>query len=217
MEGNQMAVRQNTNLADWQLEPSKVAFAVISSLEKNCEVVTKPQMTASLEEEMEEIAAGKKTQEGVVNDSSVKLNEVIDILSEKKREIGLEIKKSVAQGNILAKCNKCPDGDLITRKSKIGKRFVGCSAYPKCTNSYPLPQKGTITPTDEICIECAAPVIVVRNQRFTYKMCLNMTCKTKDAWKKPAQKKEEVNKVEAKKETTSNVNTKETPKSTIKK
>jgi len=47
-----------------------------------------------------------------------------------------------------------------------------------------LPQKGTITSTDDICIECKAPVIKVKNKGREYKMCLTMTCKTKDSWKK---------------------------------
>ncbi|KYK36637.1 MAG: hypothetical protein AYK18_11350 [Theionarchaea archaeon DG-70] len=47
---------------------------------------------------------------------------------------------------------------------KTGKRFVGCSNYPKCTKSYPLPQKGKITFTDEAC-ECGAPLIVIGKKK----------------------------------------------------
>ena len=64
-----------------------------------------------------------------------------------------------------------------------------CSEYPNCTNSYPLPQKGTVLTTDDLCPECNAPIIKVKNRGREYKMCLDMTCKTKDAWRKKAEEK----------------------------
>jgi len=166
------------------IEASKVAISVIASLAKHCETVTKPEMTAHLEKEMDEIAAGNKTLEEVVKESVGKLHEIIDTLAEHKSEISLEIKKSIHIDNIMGKCEKCGVGNLIQRKGRTGKRFVGCSEYPRCNNSFPLPQKGTITSTDDICIECKAPVIKVKNKGREYKMCLTMTCKTKDSWKK---------------------------------
>ncbi|MBT4870774.1 MAG: DNA topoisomerase I [Candidatus Diapherotrites archaeon] len=168
------------------IEASTVAIAVISSLEKHCEVVTKPEMTAGLEKEMDEIAAGNKNLEGVVSDSVKKLHEVIDTLLEHRSELALEIKKSISTNNVIGKCNKCESGDLISRKGKSGKRFVGCNSYPACTNSFPLPQKGTIITTKELCAVCGVPVIRVKNKGREYKMCIDMNCKTKDSWRKKA-------------------------------
>jgi DNA topoisomerase I len=181
------------------IEPSKVAFAVIDSLEKNCDVVTKPDMTAHLEVEMDEIAAGKKNLEEVVKDSVVSIHEVIDTLSKNRAEFSLAIKKSISSNNIIAKCSKCENGNLIMRKGHTGKRFVGCSSYPNCNNSFPLPQKGVIIPTSEICPECSAPVIKVKNGRREYKMCLTMACVTKASWGKKTpivQKNENISKAQ---------------------
>jgi DNA topoisomerase I len=165
------------------IEASDIAIAVIDSLENSCSIVTKPEMTAQLEKEMDEIAAGKKDLKTVVDDSSNKLLTILKTLKEKKEEIRLGIRKSIHSVNVIDLCNKCNVGNLITRKGKTGKRFVGCSNYPACDNSFPLPQKGIITPTGEKCLECDAPVIKIKNGRFEYKMCLNMVCKTKDSWK----------------------------------
>ncbi len=73
---------------------------------------------------------------------------------------------------------KCPSdgGDLIIRQSKYGKRFLGCSNYPKCTVTYPLPQKGIIMPTGEICPHCGAPLLVMVNGKSKWKFCPNMKC-----------------------------------------
>jgi DNA topoisomerase-1 len=81
--------------------------------------------------------------------------------------------------NVLGTCGKC-GGDLSIRHSKRGKRFIGCSSYPKCNNSYPLPQKGLILPTKETCDTCGSPLVLVllRNRR-KWSLCVNPDCETK--------------------------------------
>jgi DNA topoisomerase-1 len=182
------------------IEPSKVAFAVIDSLEKHCDIVTKPEMTSILEKEMDEIAAGKKEQLEVVNDSGVKLKKIMDILVKNKNEVGSDIRNALRFSLVLGACEKCSKGNLVARKGRSGKRFVGCSSYPDCNNSFPLPQKGTITPTEEKCVECGAPIIKVRNGRLSYKMCLTMNCVTKKDWGKKKEEKERKEKEKEEKE-----------------
>ncbi|MFQ6127759.1 MAG: DNA topoisomerase I [Thermoplasmata archaeon] len=81
--------------------------------------------------------------------------------------------------NILGECSEC-GGDLSIRHSKKGKRFIGCSNYPKCNNSFPLPQKGLILPTKETCTTCGSPLVMVlmRNRR-KWSLCVNPDCETK--------------------------------------
>lgn len=171
------------------IEPSKVAFAVVDSLEKQSNIVTKPEMTALLEKEMDEVAAGKKEKSVVVSDSGKKLREIMDVLVKNKNDIGSGIRNALRFSQVISKCEKCGKGELVVRKGKSGKRFVGCSSYPDCTNSYPLPQKGIVTSTEEKCPECGAPIIKVRNGRIFYKMCLTMTCVTKKDWGKKKEEK----------------------------
>ncbi|MEK6959419.1 MAG: DNA topoisomerase I [archaeon] len=168
------------------IEPSKVAFAVIDSLQKHCDIVTKPKMTADLESEMDEIAAGKKQQKEVVDVSGKRLREIMDLLFKQKEIVGSEIRSALKSNEVISNCPKCQKGMLIVRRGKSGKRFVGCSSYPACVNSFPLPQKGYITPTTDFCPECKAPIIKVNSGRVNYKMCLTMACVTKKDWvKKP--------------------------------
>jgi len=74
--------------------------------------------------------------------------------------------------NYLGKCPTCNEGYIRILYSKAGKRFAGCSNWPKCNQTYPLRPKGTITPTDEPCPVCGAPVISFGN----YSECINMNC-----------------------------------------
>ncbi len=73
---------------------------------------------------------------------------------------------------------KCPSdgGNLILRQSRYGKRFLGCSNYPKCTVTYPLPQKGLIIDSGEICPYCKAPLLIMINGKRRWKFCPNMKC-----------------------------------------
>ena len=87
----------------------------------------------------------------------------------------------------LGRCERCGDGELTIRHGTYGKRFVGCSSYPKCDNSYPLPQRGLIVPTEDRCNACGHPVIKVINRgRPPWVLCLNMKCPAKDGKRRKA-------------------------------
>lgn len=86
----------------------------------------------------------------------------------------------------IGKCSKC-GGNLTILDSKRGKRFIGCSNYPKCKNAYPLPQKGKVLTTDKLCDVCNAPMIkVITKGRKPWDLCINIECLSK---KKTGKKK----------------------------
>jgi len=94
---------------------------------------------------------------------------------------------TVREKNFIGRCEKCGDGELSIRHGTYGKRFVGCSNYPRCDNSYPLPQRGLIVPTEERCNACGHPVIkVITRGRPPWVLCLNMKCPTKEGKRKKA-------------------------------
>ena len=96
---------------------------------------------------------------------------------------------TVREKNFIGSCEKCGTGELTIRHGTYGKRFVGCSSYPNCDNSYPLPQRGLIVPTDDRCKACGHPVIkVITRGRPPWVLCLNMKCPAKDSRKKRAAK-----------------------------
>jgi len=94
---------------------------------------------------------------------------------------------------------KCLDrnctGMLMIRKGFSGKRFLGCTNYPRCRVTLPLPQQGDIVPQEEKCPVCEFPVVKIANGRRSFKMCLNPNCASKEEWRnkskaKAAKKKE---------------------------
>ena len=72
----------------------------------------------------------------------------------------------------------CPKdgGSLLIRQSRFGKRFLGCSNYPSCTQTYPLPQMGYIKPSGETCPSCGSPILFATRGKGRWKFCPKMEC-----------------------------------------
>ncbi len=78
------------------------------------------------------------------------------------------------QKNRVGTCPSC-GGDLLIRSSRNNKRFAGCSNYPKCEVTYPLPQRGFIESLGKACEECGSPMVRVLAGR-PWTTCINMEC-----------------------------------------
>src|SRR5439155_663646 len=122
------------------LRPTGSGKALIGALEDHAEKITRPEMTAHLEQDMEEIARGVRTRGEVVSESQRMLEEVVEILQKNQAAIGQEIEAALKEQNYIGPCNKCGQGTLVVLKSRRGRRFLGCDRYPACRNTHPLPQ-----------------------------------------------------------------------------
>jgi len=164
------------------LAPTPIAVAVVEALE-DCDVV-KPKMTAVLEKDMDLISEGKKTLKETVQESRQMLTIVMKELEKDKDKIKTSIKTASREQNTIGTCPKCGKS-MIVRMSRKGKRFVGCTGYPDCKNTYPIPQKGYINPTPTPCSECNAPIVRVKaKDKRGWELCINPEC----SFKKPTKK-----------------------------
>jgi DNA topoisomerase-1 len=156
------------------LKPTPMGFAVIEAM-GDCDVV-KPKMTSKLEYDMDAISEGKKTLKDTIDESRKMLTQVMISLEKDKEKIKNNITNASRQQNIIAKCPKC-DKDLIVRFSKKGNRFVGCTGYPECKNTYPIPQKGGIVAVSKPCGKCQSPQVKIINKgKRPWQICLNPDC-----------------------------------------
>jgi DNA topoisomerase-1 len=164
------------------LAPTPTAIAVVDALE-GCDVV-KPKMTATLETDMDLISEGKKTLEETVKESRQMLTTVMKSLETDKEKIRTSIKNAQREQNTIGKCPKCGKS-MIIRTSRKNKRFVGCTGFPDCKNTYSLPQQGAIINTGKTCKECDAPVVKVKAKgKRAWELCLNSECSAKKPSKK---------------------------------
>ncbi|MFA5745347.1 MAG: DNA topoisomerase I [archaeon] len=155
---------------------TNIAIAVCSVLNKHCETITNPKLTATTEEEMDLVAAGKKAKKDVVDETRIILKDIIKILVKEKNEISQELRTATRSDSVLGKCVQCGKNDLIVRISKNNKQFAACSGYPACKNTFPLPQKYKVEGTGKVCEECKYPIIKILTRRGGIEVCLNHKC-----------------------------------------
>ncbi len=177
----------NRNFIDNEpIEVTELGLAVVDTLENHCPDVLSEELTRKFEEKMEAIKNGEETSEEVIEEAREELEEILETFKKLEKEIGAELVEAVdihrEKKRQLGPCDQCDDGTLRIIKTKKG-RFVGCSNYPDCENSFPLPGQGKIESLDEKCDECHTPRIkVIRKGKRPYTMCIDPDCPTKDDW-----------------------------------
>ncbi|MEL7664483.1 MAG: DNA topoisomerase I [Methanosarcina mazei] len=132
------------------VQPTNTSFAVMDTLEKYSPTITKPDMTKLLEENMDKIAEGKIKEEAVLEESREMLKQVFSELDKNRDNIIESLQAGLREDKIIGDCSLCGN-ELMIRRSKRGSRFIGCSNYPNCTFSLPLPKSGQIIVTDKLC------------------------------------------------------------------
>jgi len=174
------------------ISPTDIAIAVCSVLNKHCEKITNPALTANTEIEMDEVAAGKREKEMVVKETREIIKTIIDTLLKEKDAIASELKGGIHTSSFLGKCPTCGKDLIIRYGGASGKQFVGCSGFPKCRTTYPLPQNKKASPLNKNCTECNAPIIQMTGKRgLNFEMCLNPNCITKEALKKEIEERKQ--------------------------
>ena len=159
------------------IEPTESGFAVISALQQHANDITSAKMTSHLESDMDMIAQGELDQADVVEESQAMLDDIMTVLERHQKDIGDAIKVALREQHALGTCPKCRTGHLMQLRGRSGSIFAGCSNYPECKNTYPLPTGLLILATEEKCGVCGAPKIktVTRGQAPTV-VCIDPKC-----------------------------------------
>ena len=164
-------------------EPSETGIAMCKAFEHYVPRMATPDMTAEMEAEMDQIAAGEMTKDQVLADSRDLLRSAFDEIGydvktddedAKWRKFAKEIWAGMDQDRILGPCIVCqeagrkqddgsPNMLRIIRARKSGKRFVGCQGWDgdnpdspdSCDVTFPLPQRVRgLYKIEEICSVC---------------------------------------------------------------
>ena len=160
------------------IEPSQLGIAVCDALDKFAPHVTHPEMTAELEREMDNIASGKSSKDEVVTNSrDILLGELNNLLPHSE-EVKDALADAVAADAYVGKCPKCGKDLQLRASQKTRSMFIGCSGWPECDVTYPLP-KGKIEALDEPCSTCGMPQIKVTAFRSKPRTaCIDPYCPT---------------------------------------
>ena len=136
-----------------RLQPTDIAFLVTDVLVEHFPNISDYKFTARMEEELDEIAAGKLDWEKSISDfyQPFKKN-----LMEKTESISKKDLTEEATDEICDKCSK----PMIIKTGRFG-RFLACTGYPECKNTKPINGKGEAEEaeaTDEKCDLCGSPM-----------------------------------------------------------
>ncbi len=164
------------------LSATSFGLSVFSALEENCSMIVDEATTRKLEEDMEGISRGKKTEGDVVSEGKEMLLEALKAFDSNKDRISEMMRVALSGASKLGTC-PVDGGDLVIRRSRAGKMFAACANYPKCTNTYSVPQNAKIETTGRTCEYCKTPIIkVIRKGRRPFEMDLDPNCVTKKEW-----------------------------------
>ncbi|MGD2072923.1 MAG: DNA topoisomerase, partial [Candidatus Thorarchaeota archaeon] len=161
-------------------ELTALGYAIFETLNQYIPEMLSTEFTRQLETEMRKIQSSENDRQKVLADAKENLLKILERFQAQEDTIG----KALVQGlqrywkakQELGPCPKCGDGTLIIVQSpKTGKRFVGCSNYKEkgCDLSFPLPQKGAITPLEKSCPDCGHYMIKVSSGRRSWETCVN--------------------------------------------
>jgi len=132
------------------MRPTNTAYAVVDTLQKYAPTITKPEMTQTLEKDMTRISERKIKEEEVIEESRVMLTSVFEELTQNQECIGQSLKDGLRTDKIVGTCERC-GSELIIRRGHRGSRFIGCSGYPNCRFTLPLPRSGVVVVTEKMC------------------------------------------------------------------
>jgi DNA topoisomerase-1 len=149
------------------------------------------EMTAKLERSMDEISEGRVSKDSVVDSSRDVLRRVYDHLQSSETEFADIVWEGIRTDETIGKCPESGHDLIIRRNRKSRKRFVGCTGYPDCRVTYPLPQRGEIIPLGTRCEACGSPEIKVLGGKRPWVTCINMDCPKKQEQREAAEKAKE--------------------------
>lgn len=166
------------------MEVTDLGLSVAETLGKYAPSITSTRLTRDIEGRLEAIEEGREGEAPLMRETVGLLAGRLSELGMDEEGVGKEIDSAltriVAKSFVLGGCPACKTGELrIVRSKATRKRFAGCSNYPACRNSAPLPQKGTVRATAKQCGRCGWPVVVVTGAGRPWRLCVNTDCPTK--------------------------------------
>ncbi len=166
-----------------QISALESAFKVIEILEKHFEEIVDSKFSASLEEELDNIAQNKADYQQVLKDFYYPFMDKIE--AGKKNIISQKVHEKTGQS-----CPKC-GGELVKKNSRYGE-FIACNNYPKCKY---IKQTETADneATQELCEKCGGEMVQKFSRNGAFLACNNYPeCKNTKSLKNTPSAKETI-------------------------
>ncbi len=165
-----------------KLVPTDVAFVVTDLLVNHFTNIVDLKFTANMENDLDDIALGKKKWVPLLYDF---YNPFIELIHKKDKEIK---RSDIIEEKTDEVCDKCGK-PMVIKLGRNGK-FLSCSGYPECKNAKPLnnDKKDEVLEelqkqySKEVCEKCGAKMVVKTGRFGNFLSCENYPkCKTTKA------------------------------------
>ncbi len=145
--------------------PTDMGFLVTEMMEKYFSNIVNEKFTAEMENNLDEIATGKKEWHEVINEFYAGFEKELTVAEKEMEEI--EIKDEVSD----VKCENC-GSFMVIKKGRYGK-FLACPNYPECKNTRPLKEKEAAEETDQVCEICGSKMLKRKGRYGEFLACSN--------------------------------------------
>ncbi len=164
-----------------QISALESAFKVIEILEKHFEEIVDSKFSASLEEELDNIAQNKADYQQVLKDFYYPFMDKIE--AGKKNIISQKVHEKTGQS-----CPKC-GGELVKKNSRYGE-FIACNNYPKC-KYVKQTENANDEAKQELCEKCGGEMVQKFSRNGAFLACSNYPeCKNTKSLKNTPNAKE---------------------------
>ncbi|MFP6189266.1 type I DNA topoisomerase [Helicobacter pylori] len=166
-----------------QISALESAFKVIEILEKHFEEIVDSKFSASLEEELDNIAQNKADYQQVLKDFYYPFMDKIE--AGKKNIISQKVHEKTGQS-----CPKC-GGELVKKNSRYGE-FIACNNYPKC-KYVKQTENANDEANQELCEKCGGEMVQKFSRNGAFLACNNYPeCKNTKSLKNTPNAKETI-------------------------
>ncbi len=166
-----------------QISALESAFKVIEILEKHFEEIVDSKFSASLEEELDNIAQNKADYQQVLKDFYYPFMDKIE--AGKKNIISQKVHEKTGQS-----CPKC-GGELVKKNSRYGE-FIACNNYPKC-KYIKQTENANDEAKQELCEKCGGEMVQKFSRNRAFLACNNYPeCKNTKSLKNTPNAKETI-------------------------
>ncbi|GAA7660599.1 type I DNA topoisomerase [Helicobacter pylori] len=146
-----------------QISALESAFRVMEILEKHFEEIVDSKFSASLEEELDNIAQNKADYQQVLKDFYYPFMDKIE--AGKKNIISQKVHEKTGQS-----CPKC-GGELVKKNSCYGE-FIACNNYPKC-KYVKQTENANDGANQELCEKCGGEMVQKFSRNGAFLACSN--------------------------------------------
>ncbi|QJW28946.1 type I DNA topoisomerase [Helicobacter pylori] len=146
-----------------QISALESTFKVIEVLEKHFEEIVDSKFSASLEEELDNIAQNKADYQQVLKDFYYPFMDKIE--AGKKNIISQKVHEKTGQS-----CPKC-GGELVKKNSRYGE-FIACNNYPKC-KYVKQTENANDGANQELCEKCGGEMVQKFSRNGAFLACNN--------------------------------------------